>query len=113
MQTFKSQTTSSEKSGFFSLFSRGNGSRQLLNSVGGLISYLENVQANILVADMDLNIVYVNHSAVSTMEPLKNQIYEEFGVSLSNIVGGSIHRFHKDPQRIEKVLRNPSALPQT
>jgi methyl-accepting chemotaxis protein len=104
------------KSGFLSLFSGGNGSNGhsgLLKSSAGLLSCLENVQANVLMADSDFSLIYANPSAVKTLETIKEQIYEAFGVSINEIVGGSIHRFHKDPQRIEKILRNPSALPHT
>ncbi|MBT6854555.1 MAG: PAS domain-containing methyl-accepting chemotaxis protein, partial [Nitrospina sp.] len=65
------------------------------------------------MADTDFNLIYANSSAINTLQNIKDQIYESFGVSLNEIVGGSIHRFHKDPQRIEKILRNPSALPHT
>jgi methyl-accepting chemotaxis protein len=112
MNAFTSPTTE-KKSGIFSLFSNGNGSKGMLKSTGGLLSCLENVQANILMADTNFNLIFANHSAVNTLETIKDQIYEAFGVSINDIVGGSIHRFHKDPQRIERILHNPSALPHT
>ena len=74
---------------------------------------MNSVQANVLVADTSFNLIYANQSALNTLEILKDQIYTAFGVSTNDIVGGSIHRFHKDPQKIEKILRNPSALPHT
>jgi methyl-accepting chemotaxis protein len=99
------------KSGIFNLFkTNGNG---LLKSAGGLLSSLNNVQANVLMADANLNLVYANTSAITTLETIKEQIYEAFGVSVGDMIGGSIHRFHKDPHRIERILRNPSALPHT
>jgi methyl-accepting chemotaxis protein len=102
--------SSTKKTGFFGLFSGGN---ELLASVGGLLSCLDNVQANVLVADTDFNLVYANKSAINTLETIKEQIYEAFRVPLNDLLGGSIHRFHKDPQKIERILRNPSALPHT
>ena len=112
MNAFSPQP-SEKKSGFLSLFSGGTGRSGLLKSSGGLLSSLNNVQANVLMADTDFNLIYANSSAINTLQNIKDQIYESFGVSLNEIVGGSIHRFHKDPQRIEKILRNPSALPHT
>jgi methyl-accepting chemotaxis protein len=100
----------SSKSGIFGLF--GNKSDNL-KSVGGSFSSLNKVQANILVADVDFNLIFANENAIKTLGIIKEQIYAEFGVSVNEIVGGSIHRFHKDPGRIEKILRNPSALPYT
>ncbi len=32
-------------------------------------------------------------------------------MSLHDLMGGSIHRFHKDPSRIERILAEPGALP--
>ena len=101
----------SSKTGIFGLFSKKNS--DTLKSVGGSYSSLNKVQANILVADTDFNLIFANENAVKTLGVIKEQIYAEFGVSINDIVGGSIHRFHKDPGRIEKILRNPSALPHT
>jgi methyl-accepting chemotaxis protein len=84
-----------------------------LKSSRELLSCLSNVQANVLVADENFNLIFANSSAVNTLETIKDQIRDVFGVSLNEIVGGSIHRFHKDPQRIERILRNPTALPHT
>ncbi len=109
MNALASQS-STHKSGIFDIFTSGKG---LMKSVGGLISCLNNVQANVLVADAEFNLIYANSSAINTLDTIKDQIREAFGVSLNEIVGGSIHRFHKDPQRIERILRNPSALPHT
>jgi methyl-accepting chemotaxis protein len=102
----------SSKSGIFGLFGNGHNSDSL-KAVGGSFSSLNKVQANILVADADFNLIFANENAVKTLGIIKEQIYAEFGVSVNEIVGGSIHRFHKDPGRIEKLLRNPSALPHT
>jgi methyl-accepting chemotaxis protein len=113
MNLLTSHPSTKHESRIFSLFSNGNGSNGILKSTRGLLSCLENVQANILMADTNFNLIFANHSAVDTLETIKDQIYEAFGVSINEIIGGSIHRFHKDPQRIEKILRNPSALPHT
>jgi predicted nucleic acid-binding Zn-ribbon protein len=72
---------------------------------------LDAVQANVFVADPQLNLVYMNPKAQTTMSGLGGEVQRAFGVSLSQVLGGSIHRFHKDPQRVERILRNPSNLP--
>ena len=95
----------------FSIFKKnGNG---LMNSMKSLLACFASVQANILVADAGFNLVYANKSALNTLKKIEGEISDEFDVSLEDLVGSSIHRFHKDPQRIEKILRNPSALPHT
>jgi methyl-accepting chemotaxis protein len=88
-----------------------NGKNGLIKSSGGLLSCLDSVQANVLVSDLSFNLIYANQSALDTLEKIKDQIYSEFGVTLNELVGGSIHRFHKDPKKIEKILRNPTAFP--
>jgi predicted nucleic acid-binding Zn-ribbon protein len=72
---------------------------------------LDAVQANIFVADPQLNLVYMNPKAVQTMSTLGAEVQRVFRVSLGDVLGGSIHRFHKDPQRVERILHDPSALP--
>ena len=83
----------------------------LLESTEGLRAILDALRANVLVANTDLEIVYANERSVETLKGIAADIKTAFGVSLDEIIGGSIHRFHKDPRRIEAILRNPSALP--
>ena len=72
---------------------------------------LDQIRTNVLVADANLTIVYANEQSLDTLKRLEPAIKSSFGVSLSQIIGGSIHRFHKDPKRIEAILRNPASLP--
>ncbi|GAA2652907.1 methyl-accepting chemotaxis protein [Paractinoplanes durhamensis] len=72
---------------------------------------LDSVQANVFVADAALDIVYMNPKAAQTLQVVGPEIQRVFGVSLANILGGSIHRFHKDPARIESILHSPGFVP--
>ncbi|MFO0865163.1 MAG: PAS domain-containing methyl-accepting chemotaxis protein [Gemmataceae bacterium] len=72
---------------------------------------LASVQANIFLADLDLNIVYANERALETLRGLETEIHSTFHMDADNIVGGSIHRFHRDPARVEKILRDAKSLP--
>ncbi len=101
-----------KRSGFLGFFGNGHNSDNT-KSAGGSFAGLNKVQANVLIADSNFNLIFANERAIHTLELIKDQIYAEFGVSIHEMVGGSIHRFHKDPSRIEKILRNPSALPHT
>jgi len=84
---------------------------ELLGATEGLRAVLDAQQANLMLADAALNIVYVNPRALETLKTLEGDIDKTFGVGLDEILGGSIHRFHHDPKKIEKILRNPKALP--
>ncbi|MEZ5291498.1 MAG: methyl-accepting chemotaxis protein [Vicinamibacterales bacterium] len=84
---------------------------ELMESAEALLGALDGLRANVLVANADLEIVYANPRSVETLKSIEPAVKQSFGVSLGEIVGGSIHRFHKDPRRIEAILRNPAALP--
>jgi methyl-accepting chemotaxis protein len=82
-----------------------------LDSLDFLRASLSDVQANIFVADTTFNIIYANERALETLRGLEGEIRKAFGVEVEDIVGASIHRFHKDKRRVERILRNPAALP--
>ena len=84
---------------------------RLIEGARAVRAMLDSVQANVFVADLDFELVYMNRRAESTVRSIESVIRETFGVAWSDMVGGSIHRFHKDPKRIESVLRNPANFP--
>jgi hypothetical protein len=81
----------------------------LLGGASRLI--LDAVQANVFVADPGLNLVYMNAKAAETMRGIGGEVEKAFRVKLADVLGGSIHRFHKDPERIERILHSPSFRP--
>jgi hypothetical protein len=72
---------------------------------------MSSVQANIFVADLQFNLIYMNPKAAETLQKLASDIEHAFRVRLADVLGGSIHRFHKDPARIEKILKDPQFRP--
>jgi methyl-accepting chemotaxis protein len=72
---------------------------------------LAGVQTNIFMADTEFNIIFANERALKTLLGMAEEIQKAFNVSVQEIVGGSIHRFHKDKQIVERILRNPKSLP--
>jgi predicted nucleic acid-binding Zn-ribbon protein len=72
---------------------------------------LDAAQANLFVADPQLNLVYMNPKAATTLRALGGEVQRAFGVGFAQVLGGSIHRFHKNPQRVERILRTPGQLP--
>lgn len=86
-------------------------SPNVLNDLSTLYGTLEALQTNVFVADSELNLVFANKCALDTLEQIKDEIYKVFKVRIEDILGGSIHRFHKDPKRVENILRDPRALP--
>lgn len=82
-----------------------------LTCAPSLQTILDSVQANIFIADRDFRMVYMNHKAKKTLKNIENEILEVFHMRVVDFIGESIHQFHKDPKRVEKILRNPMALP--
>jgi methyl-accepting chemotaxis protein len=82
-----------------------------LDSVEFLKAGLRGVQANIFIADPDLTIIYANDRALTTLRGIQDEVRKAFNVELNDIVGGTIHRFHRDARKVERILRNPAALP--
>src|SRR5262249_56270444 len=72
---------------------------------------LECVQTNIFIAGTGFTIIFANQRALQTLRRIEGDIQKAFGVAVDDIVGASIHRFHKDKQSVERILRNPAALP--
>ena len=93
--------------------------RQLLrrDAVRGALSeaarlaVLDSVQANIFVADTELRLVYANRHALETCRTFEGELLGAFGMRFEDLLNGSIHRFHKDPARIERLLAEPGRLP--
>ncbi|MFI7588800.1 methyl-accepting chemotaxis protein [Spongisporangium articulatum] len=74
---------------------------------------LDSLNTNCFIADLDLNIVFVNELGLQTLKGIAPTIRSVFGLELKDLLGGSIHRFHRDPARIEKILADPNQLPRT
>lgn len=83
----------------------------VVDDLDGMRAVLDGAQVNVFVADTDFNLVYMNEKAVETLKTMEDDVESAFKVGVDEILGGSIHRFHKNARRVEKILRNPAALP--
>lgn len=72
---------------------------------------LDSVRANVFIANREFEIVYINDCAKQTLGNIAGEIRRIFGIEVNDILGASIHRFHKDAAGVEKILTNPQALP--
>ncbi len=94
---------------------KGKGNRaaavDVLGGEGAVRGILDNAQANVFVANADFTLVYMNEKAVETLREIEGELESAFDVSVDEVLGGSIHRFHKNPKQVEKILQNPAALP--
>jgi methyl-accepting chemotaxis protein len=82
-----------------------------MDSLEFLKSTLRGAQVNLFIADPDLNIIFASDKAIETLRLIAADVRAAFGVEIDDIVGGSIHRFHKDKRMVERILRSPTSLP--
>ncbi|MCG8408376.1 MAG: methyl-accepting chemotaxis protein [Phycisphaerales bacterium] len=71
------------------------------------MAVIENAPTNIILADAELNITYVNPATVKSLEPLAHLL----PVPLEKVVGSNVDIFHKDPSYQRNILSNPRNLP--
>jgi methyl-accepting chemotaxis protein len=68
---------------------------------------LEAIPINVLLANSDLEIVYVNPSSEKTLRSIE----KELPIPADKVLGSSIDIFHKDPSYQRNILCNPKNLP--
>jgi methyl-accepting chemotaxis protein len=72
-----------------------------------ITAVVENLPINVMLADKNLQLQYVNPATRKSLKSLQ----EFIPVSAENLVGESIDVFHKDPKIQRKLLDNQSNLP--
>ena len=72
-----------------------------------LKAMLENSSTNILMANPDLEITYVNPASLKTLKTIEHLL----PVKADTVMGANIDIFHKDPSYQRKILANPKNLP--
>jgi len=68
---------------------------------------VENTPSNIIVADADLNITYVNPQSLKTFQ----EIADALPCRPEEVVGKNLDFFHKDPAHQRRILSDPANLP--
>lgn len=77
------------------------------NDAAQKTAVVENAPTNILVADLDGTITYMNPASDRTLRTIEAAL----PVSVDQIVGGSYDVFHKNPAHQRKLLADPKNLP--
>ena len=67
---------------------------------------LDHLSSNVMAADLDLVLRYLNPAAMTTLQGIAPALRESFGLRVEDLLGGSIHRMHRDPARVERILRS-------
>ena len=81
-------------------------SNEIVGDIEILKDILENVPVNVMIADLDENIVFVNQRAKEVLTEVESELQQYLpNFSVASVAGGSIHRYHKDPQAIKNILQ--------
>jgi len=66
---------------------------------------LDNVSANVMVADKDRNIIYMNESVIKTLQNAESDIQKDLpDFNVATLMGTSIDTFHKNPAHQKQLL---------
>jgi len=90
---------------------RTSTSKDVLASAAISRAAMDALQSNVFIADTEMTLVYANPRALESLRSITGELRAAFNLGVDDVVGSSIHRFHKDAQQIEAFLRNPRALP--
>ena len=82
-----------------------NDARQRANEMQRIKVALDNVTSNVMVADNDRNIIYMNSSVTSMMRDAQDEIRKDLpNFDVDKLIGGNIDVFHKHPEHQRDVL---------
>ncbi len=83
--------------------------RELANRGALMTAIVENAPINIMLADTDGTITYMNPASYNTLKTIEDQL----PVPVDRIVGASYDVFHKNPSHQRRLLADPANLPHT
>lgn len=67
---------------------------------------LNSLQSNVMIAGPDDRLIYMNENSRNNLLALESDIAKQYpGFTVAKALGGSIHRMHKDPERVKRILR--------
>ncbi|KXF80117.1 aerotaxis transducer Aer2 [Enterovibrio coralii] len=87
-------------------------SREL--QVGRLVSAVEGMTTNLMMADKDGNITYCNPALTKLLSSREDELRQNFpGFKANDLVGKNFDIFHKNPSHQRSIIGNPDRLPYT
>ncbi len=88
------------------ILERRENATRLNNEISRIKSALDNVSTGVMIADNDLNIVYVNKSAIQILHEDETAIQNKFeNFDSSHLIGANIDSFHKNPAHQRQLLK--------
>ncbi len=90
---------------------RGDGEQRKDNgkaaNLAQMQSMMDSLPINVILADLDLRIQYLNHASRKTLETLEKYL----PIKVSEMMGECIDVFHKDPSQQRRLLASDKNLP--
>lgn len=81
--------------------------RRVANDNARIKQALDSVSANVMVANAERDIIYMNDAVVSTLKNAESDIQKELtNFNVSSLLGSSIDIFHKNPAHQKQLLEN-------
>ncbi len=80
---------------------------KLQQDLARIESMMDNIPINVMLADLDFNIVYINPKSRETLKTIE----KDLAVPVSKIVGSNIDVFHRNPSTQRKIVSDPRNLP--
>ncbi|MGZ3712639.1 MAG: methyl-accepting chemotaxis protein [Bdellovibrionota bacterium] len=90
-----------------------SGEMGMMTELGSVFEALDSAGTNIMIADADLKLIYVNKKSKLTLASIADVIRQELKVEVDELVGGSIDRFHRGPakERVRGILSDRKNFP--
>jgi methyl-accepting chemotaxis protein len=80
---------------------------KLESDVAQIKSMLEQAPINVMMADTNLNVTYINPKSRDTLRTLEKHM----PITVDKMIGHSIDVFHKNPDKQRRILSDPRNLP--
>ena len=77
------------------------------NELARIQSMIENAPINILMADLDYNLVYMNPASYDTLKTIERELPKP----VDQLIGQKIDIFHRSPDLARKIISDPRNLP--
>ena len=81
--------------------------RRVANDNARIKQALDSVSANVMVANADRDIIYMNDAVIATLRNAESDIQKDLSnFNVNNLLGNSIDVFHKNPAHQKQMIEN-------
>ncbi len=81
--------------------------KRIENEMVRVQNMMENIPINVMMANRDFELVYMNPASRNTLQKLQHLLPKP----VDQLIGEKIDIFHGDPERVRRILSDPANLP--